>query len=345
MFAIRESPDSFSLPCNEVWRESLYLEVPDGVVFADLDVDSACEVLLMQSTLCVVRLYENRGDNSYDSTATVRSFVMSFSPAPDLDRDGLPELAVSSFGRVEFYEAAGDDSLRYVARCWLASSSHDVLALASAGDMDRDGRPELVALVSDWDADLAIMESPCDDSFELVWSRELGPATWPEGLAAGDVDGDSVEEFATFDGYGVSLWHCTGNDSYEQLWWGSPYWAPLTIYDINSDGKAELICHCDSGLAILEWLPVGVAERGQRRVEHIVVEPSVVRSGAGVRVSGLGAGAEVEVVDVTGRTVARPAVGSTDEAVWQTRPAPPGAYFVRITSGSHSITRKVLVVE
>jgi hypothetical protein len=299
----------------------------------------------MQSTLCVVRLYENRGDNSYDSTATVRSFVMSFSPAPDLDRDGLPELAVSSFGRVEFYEAAGDDSLRYVARCWLASSSHDVLALASAGDMDRDGRPELVALVSDWDADLAIMESPCDDSFELVWSRELGPATWPEGLAAGDVDGDSVEEFATFDGYGVSLWHCTGNDSYEQLWWGSPYWAPLTIYDINSDGKAELICHCDSGLAILEWLPVGVAERGQRRVEHIVVEPSVVRSGAGVRVSGLGAGAEVEVVDVTGRTVARPAVGSTDEAVWQTRPAPPGAYFVRITSGSHSITRKVLVVE
>jgi len=323
----------------------------------DLDRDSLQELV---ASVCdppgafsySVRVYENVGDDDYLLRARLgptHGVPLGLAQTDDLDGDGWPELVNGTdANRVVFYEAVGNDT--FVEAALLSLYPHSFVdAVAAAPDLDHDGRPEALVLgVSYYDtAMLAVFESPCDDSFEVVWSEHLEGSYYGEHeLALGDVDGDGELEIAASDGYRIRLFRCTGDDAYEEFWQTANYKKEVGLHDINSDGKDELIYRSGNETIILEYTEVGVAEHEMRRLQGVQVVPSVVRRGVAVRTDGLEGRCSVQVLDAAGRVVAEP-----EDGVWRTDGVSPGVYFFRFGPSAASCrpsavsARKVLVVE
>jgi hypothetical protein len=196
----------------------------------------------------------------------------------------------------------------------------------------------VIVVEQDRDNILQCYESPADDSLELVW-QELYPGNyWSHYIGVGDVNGDSVLELAVVDSRSARLYHAVGNDDFVVVWEHPDCYAPATLYDVDRDGRDDLICHSgDYQVTILRQGGLGVADRPSTQRREQLLPPSVTR-GAPVRVAGIAAG-EVEVVDAAGRIVAKPRDG-----VWNPRGVAPGAYFVRVRSESQAVVRKVLVL-
>ena len=350
---IFESPDSFSLPTGWMLLVESHQAIGFFSVITDVDADSAREVSYGRA-FYGVNIYECVGDNRYE---LISSLTPPHSPSAeqfipvqteDMDRDGLPELAINcDKGMVAFYEAVGDDTLALkdtlmildsTVNCWCGLP-------AATPDLDRDGRPELIATCYSWELHLfvvAVIESPVDDSFVVAWADTIDGGGQRTSASVGDVDGDSVLEFLVADGRYLRLYRCMGNDRYECFWQTDSGNCPARLYDINSDGKDELIHSFDPqrSIFIREWLPVGVDERTADELRHVEIQPSVVRSRGLVHVSGLPPSAEVEVVDASGRVVDRPA-----SSVWRPAYGMAGTFFIRIRAGNQSVVRKVLVVD
>jgi len=343
-----ESPDSHSLPLSQVWVESIGQARPFFPAITDLDGDSLSEITVNRENPWCLELYECTGDNSYELKVSLpcrstgsRYPVQTF----DMDGDGIPELAVGAGRNVAFFESVGDDSLVFLDTVRMLDATLNCFceALAPAADMDRDGHSELVTATLSWNEQLfkiAVLESHYPDSFEVVWADTTMPADIGWALAVGDVNGDSIPDFAVTNGGYVRLYCCAGDDEYKCCWHTDSGGKEVALYDINSDGRDELI-HAYRGRTIIrEWLPVGVEEKAAEKLRRVEIQPSVVRSRGVVHVSGLPPSVEVEVVDASGRVVDRPA-----SSVWRPAYGMAGTFFIRIRAGTQSVVRKVLVVD
>ena len=352
---VYESANEFSLPSDLVWEDTLDNAYAVPCRMTDLDGDSAPEICCGRVDCgppYVVGVYENTGDNEYSLVAELGDSLIGIGSVVqtcDLDRDGRPELAVSTeAGQVGFFEAVGDDTFELKAAVLVAWANGT--RVTATPDMDSDGRPEAVVLgvYRTSEAWVGVLESPCDDSFAVVWMSQFQGAYNARWCAvSGDVDGDSVSEFAVADGQNLRLFRCTGPDFYEQFWSIEYPMEEVLLYDINSDGRDELI-HREGQLEMVvrEYTEVGVAELELRRLEGVRVVPSVVRRGVAVRLEGLESGFSVQVLDAAGRVVAEP-----EDGVWRTDGVSPGVYFFRFGLSAASCrpsavpARKVLVVE
>ncbi|UCG43604.1 MAG: T9SS type A sorting domain-containing protein [candidate division WOR-3 bacterium] len=342
-----ESPDPLSLPDSIVWKHyPAWQGHPVHVRITDLDADSALEIAECSGSLPEgIQLYENTGDNRYELKTVVRPhgghFLTGFAQTHDMDRDGLPELVAPNAmsDDVQFFEAVGDDTLAF--KSYLDVPVDHAYSVIAAPDMDRDGRSEVVVFGVDTDdfGFIGVIESPCDDSFEFVWQQNVEASYWADGygMAVGDVDGDSLPEFAVTTGLNVHLYRCTGNDSYEEMWRAYTNKVPVGLHDLDGDGRCELLYRYSETTVIMQYGEVSVEELLDRQARSLQVWPSATR-GEPVRVTGM-LGAEVEVLDAAGSVVARPRDG-----VWNPRGVSPGAYFVRVRSGSQVAVRKVLVL-
>ncbi|MBM3315041.1 VCBS repeat-containing protein, partial [candidate division WOR-3 bacterium] len=138
--SLLESPDSFSLPRDT----SIFARgggVYAGCITADLDLDSLTEIVVRPGFQ--VRLLECSGNNAFSEIALLTSpDGQGFAGfrASDIDRDGKPELLVSSMSSSWFfiYEAAGNNEIQLVAVC--TTDVRESRELAIADDMDQDGR-------------------------------------------------------------------------------------------------------------------------------------------------------------------------------------------------------------
>jgi len=348
-----ESRDSFSLPLTGVWCESIPYQASDCfATITDLDADSAREITLFREhdPHCI-QVFECNGDNDYPLSASIPCADGNHIPvqALDIDRDGMPELALGRRGGcVAFYEEVDGDSfvLRDTVRIAQSGINSGFCVLAAAPDIDCDGRTELLAPCVDFDngvLTLAVLESPADDSFAVVWSEQTDEVDYWFAVSVGDIHGDSTPEFAFATGASVRLYQCVGDDQYQCFWQSdSGYWRAV-LCDINSDGRDELIHNSHGRTIIREWLPVGVEERTAEVLRRVEVQPSVVRSGGAVRVSGLPLSSEVEVVDASGRIVASGPSGASS-FVLGTLDLRAGAYFLRISSNSGTTSRPLVVL-
>jgi hypothetical protein len=340
-----ESPDSFSLPTNCVWGESIAQSDAFSPAVVDIDADSAREIAIWCGERGVL-LYECTGDNQYVQRHPIPNPGRAVPvQCPDMDCDGRRELAVGQGGGVvSFYEAVGNDSVVFRDTVRLLSAARNTWceAVAAAPDLDRDGRPELLAACFSYDLGLfvvSVIEAPSGDSFRIVWA-DTTRGSQGASIAVGDIHGDSTPEFAVASGGYVQLYRCIGDDRYERFWQSDSGGERATLYDINSDGRDELICDYQDRTLIWEWQPVGVEERVAAALGRVAVLPSVARRSEVIRVDGLPQSAEYEVVDATGRIVANLATGN-----WSAGTCPPGTYFLRIRIGNQAVVHKVLVVE
>jgi len=348
-----ESPDELSFPDSVVWADSI-LNMLGALhpAVADLDSDSLLEIVCRDEGAGTMRIHENRGDNDYQLVAALprvepAKSVLVPCVTHDLDLDGYPELVWGdNKGWLTFYEAVGNDTFVSVGICSLVPTNlhWQARTVSSTRDMDGDGRAELLVLVvsSESRGRLFMLESPADDSFEVVWSTEYDASYWSvQDADVGDVDGDGVEELVIVGSLSDRIYKAVADDSLELLWLATgPYRSPVAVYDLDGDGKAEVICRSgEDETTVLSTTPAGIAEQERRRLEGVVLLPSVVHRGVAARLSDLRHGETVLLLDVSGRTVR-----SVTESTIRTAGLAPGAYFVRISSGNQSVVRKLLVI-
>jgi hypothetical protein len=357
-YTIAESRDSWSFPTDIVWQT---FSAPYGArpKFIDLDRDGRQEIPVCWGN--GIRLFENTGDNRYDSVATLpfapTYYCASFDTG-DFDRDSSCELVAGCYDRLYIFEATGTDN-QYVlsAVCTLAVDDW-VHCVASSGDMDHDGWPEFVVMTHTPDvAELMVYEAEGHGKYCRRWLQEVPfVLAGNEGLAVGDVDGDGTNEFVYSTGGLIDVFKCVGPDDYELAWSIDSGLGTCTVFDINGDGRVEIMFDVNSGADphydIYEDTDgLGVSEFTQLPQLHTVtVQPAIARSGAPVMFSGVPPGSDIEVLSLDGRLVSRTSGVRQSTWTWDLRNqsgnlVPAGTYFAVIRSKEKATSLKLCVVK
>jgi hypothetical protein len=186
----------------------------EEMTVADLDLDGLNE-LAFGSRSVDVRIYTCERDDTFTLEFYYQGVDDGLHIASgDVDRDGWPEVIVSSRGResgmwgtrLTVFEARGADVYEVTAD-WLVEYSPEWGAKSrpvEVGDVDGDGELELVAIQTDahfgqerYSWELAVYESPADDTYEQVGTlhmKDLPSEYGRNGLVLADADGDGAEE-------------------------------------------------------------------------------------------------------------------------------------------------------
>jgi hypothetical protein len=170
-------------------------------------------------------------------------------------------------------------------------------------------------------------------------------------IATGDADGDGVDEFAFTAATGIKLLKCTGPGQYEEVWQLNhpSHW--LRFFDINQDGRDELIVPVESTYIFEDTLGLGIADftRFPER-SPVKVAPSVARLGTSLLFSGFPAGADIEVHSLDGKLVKRTQGARQSAWTWNLRDqsgnlVPAGTYFAVVRSKGKTTSLKLCLVK
>jgi hypothetical protein len=151
LLSITESPDSFSYPTQEVWRDTVGPAQVLPICAFDVDQDGLPEIVKNRATpYAYLGIYESVGNNQYD---------LIFADNPDTSCWEAPAatIAFGDFdgdGRIEFvpaggnewywiYECTGNNTYEKIAEGQLLSTGN-IRDCFTVPDADRDGRLEFV---------------------------------------------------------------------------------------------------------------------------------------------------------------------------------------------------------
>ncbi|NIM15434.1 MAG: hypothetical protein GTO45_25950 [Candidatus Aminicenantes bacterium] len=258
--------DSYQLVWNSVGiitGNDCYISIAVG----DLDKDGKREIITMdhQPLSGKIKAYvlENTGDNNYrlawDSGDTL--FGEDGGTAlfiGDADNDGKSEIIVgtgwgqANKGKIYVFENTGDDAYEEV---WNSGSALiDTVLQGAVGDLDKDGKKEIIVGSGDIDPQIHVFENTGDNSYALVWDS----GSFFNRLMCitiGDADSDGKEEIiaGSVDKL-VCIFENAGDNSY-QLAWISPvmphYMHFVSVGDQDNDGKKEIIAPCMDNIVYL----------------------------------------------------------------------------------------------
>jgi hypothetical protein len=358
-----ESEDSWSYPRSKVWQVRNHSEwLPPQ--YTDLDRDGHMEIAISAEGEGI-KLFENAGDNRYDSVATLPTTPLSYFrcfDTSDFDNDGLCELAAGHGAYVDVFEGTGRDNEFVLSAVCTTAADTDADAarcLTAARDMDLDGYSEFILLVQSPMYDkLVIYEASSHAKYRVAWQRVFPVSTGPKWLSSGDIDGDGVDEFVYSLRGMLRVFKCTGPDEYEQVWTTDSIAEKCQLSDLNGNGRAELIfdviwtgspdLHCNiyedtEGLAVAEMSK-------PRTGSPVKVTPTLVCLGAVARFSDLPTDADLEVHSLDGRLVRRTHGVRQSTWTWDLRDrsenlVPAGTYFAVIRCKGRTTSLKLCLVK
>jgi hypothetical protein len=351
------SRDSF--PIHPVWEAYTPYQI-QYARFCDLDHDGHQDIVASGRSGGLY-VYENQCADSWVEVPFPQPhpWIMGTFAVGDFDSDGYTELAGGNDrGYLLVYECLGHGQCARA--CSLNYYPNEICDYdhAAANDMDRNGLPELISLFRRWNmpADscmIRIYEEPEHNNFVCVDSLtyEYNPFVC-HCVAAGDITGDGIDEFAVSTGLDVRLFQCSGLHQYTQTWQvnlGSVFWTEF--FDINRDGREEVIITTSDTTFVYEdtsGLGSAVFEKLPRR-RAISVQPTITRLGAPVVFSGISYDATVEIHGTDGRLVRRQPQVRQSDWTWDLRDqtgnlVPAGTYFAVIRNKGKSTSLKLCLV-
>jgi hypothetical protein len=360
-----------SFPTNTIWHDSINEGNASYAWFTDLDRDGHQE-LAWNKWCRGIWLFENVYGNVFETAA-----VLANNPpygdyihfdVGEFDNDRMMELVCGrrdsrDSGVVFVFEALGPDN-QYVLSAVCSTASFCNPGIATAHDMDLNGRSEILVFGqcfnhnNDSTGRLAIYEATSHAQYRTVWECRIRYGWFPNGytIVVGDVDGDQVEEFAVTNGYEVRLFKCVGPADYEQVWLLPIPAVNIKLFDLNADGRCELIVDQGgimSDTAFVYEDTTGLTQVSEARPTprplRLEVRPAIVKLGASARFSGLPESSELSLYSASGQLVRRQATGRSTALTWdltdqQGRRVPAGTYFAVVRSGDQTARCKLCIV-
>ena len=332
---IYESPDSFSYPIIEIWRDTVGPPAVHPVCVYDIDQDNIPEIVKeIAPPYGNLAIYEAVGDNQYDLIYTDSNSAPSSTIAfGDYDQDGNTEFAMGNLSAGApgawywVYECSANNTYELIAQD--AVLTKNIKDCISVPDADGDGKWEFVVkgyVIPSSRIDVFIFEATSDNAYEIVDTLILQGGDYGGGYsAAGDVDGDSIPEIVLEARQNVFIIKASGNDSF-YVWDtlpGNDAGSSIAVYNIDGNEYQDIVISGNHHTRIYEYNPEGVEEyRSSNEVKHnffptVFTGPLLLPEGVNCR-----------VFDITGRAVLPQQVK-------------PGVYFVEVDG---EIRQKVVKV-
>jgi adhesin/invasin len=220
---------------------------PKGVVLEDFNSDGAPDLLTTGGGSVYLRL--NTGAGTFGAVSTFGASGSSQAVAvADFNRDGKLDVVSgnnSTTSTVAVLLGNGAGSLATPAKTQGLPGAAWAVAV---GDFDRDGKVDLaVTITSGANYDVKVLRGKGDGTFDAVAMATLtfSSPSFPEFLAAGDVDGDGRLDLATvvLNSDAVLVWRGDGSGSFAApvVWGSSDQTQSVTLADVNGDGLTDVI--------------------------------------------------------------------------------------------------------
>ncbi len=268
---IFESPDSFSYPTREIWRDTVGPPLVLPICVYDIDQDGLPEIVKNRLGPSEgLGVYESVGDNQYE---------LVFVDNPDTLNLDAPAamIAFGDFdgdGRIEFVPAGGDE--RYWIYECIGNNNYEKIVDSqlptfnirdgfAVPDADCDGKPEFVLKGNRLSTlDVFIFEATGDNTYEVIQTFSLPGGNYYGGYSdAGDVDDDGVPEIVLEARLNIFIIKAAGNDSF-YVWQTLP--GSLTgscvrvTNDLDNNGLNEIVISGNNQTRIYEYDPGKIEE-------------------------------------------------------------------------------------
>jgi len=240
----------------------------------DTDGDGLFEILghKKDSTF----LYESASAGAYPTEKIWEAKNAQGGRIGDMDSDGNKEVISLNLDAdaIYIYENRGDNSYLRVARIQNPTEGGNYLAkIFAVSDFDGDGRIEIA--MGDSDGDVFIYENTGNDRYSHTWTHNF-PDSQIVYIAAGDFDGDGVDEFAVEHkdkgsrSMAKHIWSYTifdrfGGDEYEPVWTQEilglrKSYTGLSTGDMDNDGRDEMAVMITPNVYIFKYVEPGVCD-------------------------------------------------------------------------------------
>uniref|UniRef100_A0A7V1EGZ4 T9SS type A sorting domain-containing protein n=1 Tax=candidate division WOR-3 bacterium TaxID=2052148 RepID=A0A7V1EGZ4_UNCW3 len=228
---IYESPDSFSYPIREVWRDTVGQTAVVPTQAYDVDKDGIPEIFDKNGSGQPhwIWVYESYGNNQYDTVCTFNPITngspqssISTNAFGDFDGDGKIEFVMGDLDEVPYgadfwvFECPANNTYEQIYTGYLPTVN--IKDCFSVPDADRDGKWEFVVKgfrILSGLIDVFILESTGDNTYEVIKSFTLPGGDYNGGYSdAGDIDGDSVPEIVLEARQNVFVIKASGNNNF-----------------------------------------------------------------------------------------------------------------------------------
>jgi hypothetical protein len=370
--AIYESPDSFSYPTEEVWRDTVGQAVVTPISVCDIDRDGIPEIVKVGANGVDFVIYESIENNLYEIIYedTIQGILTPTSTLAfgDFDGDSKIEFVLGNLSdgvgaAYWLYEAPADNTYDFI---HLGSvPTKNIKDCFSVPDADLDGKIEFV-VKGYWvygTIDAFIFEAIGDNTYEIIKTFNFPGGDYHGGYSeAGDVDGDSIPEIVLEARQNVFIIKAAGNDSF-YVWDtlpGNSSGSSIAIYDIDGNGLKEIVISGNDETRIYEYDPGGIEEtRGKKPKARYRLEvfPNPFSKLTYIKFQAPSSKSQVtlSIYDVSGRMVRQfdyKTIRLSDQVIWDGgdevgRVVPVGVYFVQVRNRhtGATICEKVLKVK
>ncbi len=174
---------------------------PDDVATADVDNDGRLDLVVVNYGASSVSVFLNTSVGGTISFAARVNFTVGTQPRivaiGDLDFDGKPDLAVTNYASNTvsiLKNACTTGNVSFISGPILATATNP-FGLA-AGDLDGDGKPELVSTNYSSNSVSVFRNTSSTGSISFALKTDFNTLTNPRSVAIGDMTGDAKPELA-----------------------------------------------------------------------------------------------------------------------------------------------------
>jgi len=196
-----------------------------------------------------INILIGNGDGTFQTPRTIPNGAAQGIAIGDFNGDGKADFAATSFlGTVTIYLGNGDGTFNAgIPISTGGSGSNEVVA----GDFNHDGKLDL-AITNQNSNNVSVLFGQGNGTFAPAVFYPLDPASIPQALALGDINGDGNPDIviAETSNFAVAVLLGSSNGSFTNI--GTialnRYVYDMVIADVNGDGKLDIVAAIEQGI-------------------------------------------------------------------------------------------------
>ncbi|MGI4870227.1 MAG: FG-GAP-like repeat-containing protein [Janthinobacterium lividum] len=174
---------------------------PQGIAVADVNGDGKPDLLTANSGTASVGVLLGNGNGTFQAITSLYLGNSSSNPrnlaVADVNADGQPDLLTANFGTNSAGVLVGNGNGTFQpAVSYPGTSGGNVYDVAVA-DVNGDGKPDLLTANYKSSGQAGVLLGNGNGTFQAVTDFALGNNTYPQGIAAADLNGDGKPDLVT----------------------------------------------------------------------------------------------------------------------------------------------------